>query len=254
MGEQTPRYHRIADDLRLQIESGKLDPGAQLPTEAELSDRYEASRNTVRLALARLTDEGLILSGQGRGSFVRKAHKPAVWNWSQLESRSHHQNSGSMGDQWATIVAESGRQPRQEIQVSIRRPPAEIADRLQMDPESGLTVVRERTRYVDQEPYALADSYFPEDLVRGTPLMLPEDVSAPGGILSSIGLVTVRYEDEIRVRMPTRQEVERLSLPAATPVAIHMRTGYDKDDRPLRVMVTTLPGDRHIIRYDVSAE
>lgn len=254
MVEQTPRYHRIADDLRIQIEDGTLEPGAQLPTEAELCDRYEASRNTVRLALARLTEEGLILSGQGRGSFVRKSHALAVWNWSRLESRSHHQNSGSMGDQWATIVAESGRKPRQEIQVSIRRPPVDIAERLQLDPASGLTVVRERTRFVDQEPYALADSYFPEELVRGTPLMLPEDVSAPGGILASLGLVTERYEDEIRVRMPTRQEVERLSLPAATPVAVHIRTGYDKEGRPLRVMVTTLPGDRHVIRYDVSAE
>jgi DNA-binding GntR family transcriptional regulator len=254
MGEQTPRYHRIADDLRVQIEDGTLEPGAQLPTEAELSERYEASRNTVRLALGRLTEEGLILSGQGRGSFVRKAHKLAVWNWSQLESRSHHQSSGSMGDQWATVVAESGRQPRQDIQVSIRRPPLDVAALLKLDPNTDLTVVRERTRYVDQEPYALADSYFPEELVRGTPLMLPEDVSAPGGVLASIGLITDHYEDEIRVRMPTRQEVERLSLPAATPVAIHTRTGYDKDNRPLRVMVTTLPGDRHVIRYDVSAE
>jgi GntR family transcriptional regulator len=42
--------------------------------------------------------------------------------------------------------------------------------------------------------------------------------------------------------------------PSATPVAVHMRTGYDENDRPLRVMITILPGDRHVIRYDVSAE
>jgi GntR family transcriptional regulator len=65
--EQRPRYHRIADDLRGQIERGELEPGQQLPTEFELVERYEASRNTIRLALRRLTDEGLIIAGQGRG-------------------------------------------------------------------------------------------------------------------------------------------------------------------------------------------
>ncbi|GGQ15768.1 hypothetical protein GCM10010249_38060 [Streptomyces roseolilacinus] len=52
---------------------------------------------------------------------------------------------------------------------------------------------------VDQDPYALADSYFPEESARGTPLMLPEDVWAPGGILAGIGLVQARYCDEITV-------------------------------------------------------
>jgi GntR family transcriptional regulator len=140
------------------------------------------------------------------------------------------------------------------VRVSIRRPPAEVAERLELDPETALTVVRERVRIVDHDPYALADSYFPEELVRGTPLMLPEDVSAPGGVLASVGLVQARYRDEITVRMPTRAEVEKLSLPSATPVAVHMRTGYDENNRPLRVMITILPGDRHVIRYDVSAD
>jgi GntR family transcriptional regulator len=251
--EQRPRYHRIADDLRGQIERGELEAGEQLPTEFELVERYEASRNTVRLALRRLTEEGLIIAGQGRGSFVRRSLTPAIWDWSVLESRARHKSDDN-GDQWASIVAESGRQPRQEVRVSIRRPSAEVAERLQLDADTALTVVRERVRIVDQDPYALADSYFPEELVRGTPLMLPEDVSAPGGVLASVGLVQARYRDEITVRMPTRAEIEKLSLPSATPVAVHMRTGYDANDRPLRVMITILPGDRHVIRYDVSAE
>ncbi|NYI05563.1 GntR family transcriptional regulator [Allostreptomyces psammosilenae] len=253
VGEQTPRYHRIADDLRGQIERGELKPGEQLPTEWVLTEQYSVSRNTVRLALRRLTEEQLIVAGQGRGSFVRKRLPRAVWDWSQLESRSKH-TSDAKGDQWASIVAESGRQPRQEVTVSIRRPPAEVAQQLQLDPETALTVVRERVRLVDNEPYALADSYFPEELVRGTPLMLPEDVSAPGGVLASVGLIQSHYQDEITVRMPTRAETERLSLPTATPVAVHQRTGYDSDGRPLRVMITILPGDRHVIRYDVPAE
>ena len=41
-----PMYRRIAEDLRDKIESGALPRGSQLPTEIELRERYDASRNT----------------------------------------------------------------------------------------------------------------------------------------------------------------------------------------------------------------
>ena len=53
-----PMYRQIAEDLREQIESGKLAPGQQLPTEIELRESYNASRNTVRDAIKWLTTLG----------------------------------------------------------------------------------------------------------------------------------------------------------------------------------------------------
>ncbi len=46
-----PIYRQIADDLRGKIESDEIAHGAQLPTEIELMDQYDASRNTVRDAI-----------------------------------------------------------------------------------------------------------------------------------------------------------------------------------------------------------
>ena len=56
-----PIYLQIADDLRTQIESGRLKPGQQLEPELELRERYGASRNTVRDAVRRLTALGLLV-------------------------------------------------------------------------------------------------------------------------------------------------------------------------------------------------
>ena len=70
MAQNLPMYRHIADDLRTQITTGQLRPNAKLPTEGELSDTYEASRNTVREAIRRLTDEGLLESRPGQGTFV----------------------------------------------------------------------------------------------------------------------------------------------------------------------------------------
>ncbi len=62
---------RIADD----IASGRLMPGARLPTEQEMIDAMGVSRTVIREAVAALRAEGLIATRQGIGSFV--AEQPA---------------------------------------------------------------------------------------------------------------------------------------------------------------------------------
>jgi DNA-binding GntR family transcriptional regulator len=65
------RYAQIAFDLREQIRAGVLAVGAALPSETELRRRYGTSRNTVRNALMLLEREGVIVTLQGKGRFVR---------------------------------------------------------------------------------------------------------------------------------------------------------------------------------------
>lgn len=66
-----PPYRRIADDLRKAIATGKLAPGEKLKSENELKDQYGTTRVTVRKALSLLKADGLLISEQGRGVFVR---------------------------------------------------------------------------------------------------------------------------------------------------------------------------------------
>ena len=68
-----PQYQLIANDLRARIQRRELPPGAQVPTEKELAGTYDCSRNTVRMALAALANEGLISAGRARaGRTVRR--------------------------------------------------------------------------------------------------------------------------------------------------------------------------------------
>jgi len=73
-----PMYRQIAEDLRAQIESGGLKPGQQLPTELELREHYEASRNIVRDATKWLTNLGLVETKPGQGTFVVQKIAPLV--------------------------------------------------------------------------------------------------------------------------------------------------------------------------------
>ncbi|MCM3493721.1 GntR family transcriptional regulator [Paenibacillus lactis] len=74
--EQIPLYQQIANALRAKIESGELQSGDQLPTEAEISKTYNVSRITSKRALTELENEKLIYRIQGKGSFVSTSPPP----------------------------------------------------------------------------------------------------------------------------------------------------------------------------------
>ena len=65
-----PPSERLAADLRQQIESGKLQPGDQLPTVEALAEQYHVSTATVAKALRALREEGLIVTRHGWGTHV----------------------------------------------------------------------------------------------------------------------------------------------------------------------------------------
>ncbi|MEV4072025.1 winged helix-turn-helix domain-containing protein [Nonomuraea fuscirosea] len=67
-----PGYLQIADDLRTQIRTGSLAPGAALPSTAQLCKRYDVSASVVKAAISVLRTEGLIVGQQGKGVFVRE--------------------------------------------------------------------------------------------------------------------------------------------------------------------------------------
>lgn len=76
------RYKQIAEDLVKQISAGKYPVGALLPTELELMESYEASRNTVRSALQQLQVMALVSRKRNRGTTV-EAVPGAVADFSQ---------------------------------------------------------------------------------------------------------------------------------------------------------------------------
>lgn len=72
-----PPYVQVANKLRDAIRTGTLHPGEKLPSGSELASRYGVARMTVQNAIRLLRDEGLVVSRQGSGVFVRsRAERP----------------------------------------------------------------------------------------------------------------------------------------------------------------------------------
>ena len=73
---QQPRYLQLAQTLISEIEEGHYPVGALMPTEFELCDQFGASRFTVREAIKRLVQQGMVSRQAGVGTRVLGLPRP----------------------------------------------------------------------------------------------------------------------------------------------------------------------------------
>ncbi|WP_163509662.1 GntR family transcriptional regulator [Fodinicola acaciae] len=247
--ETGPKYRQIAAWLRTKITRGELRPGQTVPTEKELSDKYGVSRNTVRLALGALTNEGLITGGRGRGRVVRKM-EPLVYY--AHRRRSDELDGVSSTDAFLQQVKSQGHETVQQIEVSIVLANADMAKALEVNVGENV-VVRRRLQIIDGQAWSTSDSYYPLEVVQGSAIMSP--ASIPQGVrklLADMGFEQTHYVDELTVRMPRPPEANRLDIGPGIPVMVHERIGMTANG-PVRWTRTIFPGDRHSIVYEVPA-
>lgn len=69
-------YVQLAEHIAARIRAGDLKPGQRLPPERELAAEYGVAYHTVRGAMRVLREQGLIVSIQGRGTYVKSGEAP----------------------------------------------------------------------------------------------------------------------------------------------------------------------------------
>ena len=246
-----PMYRQIAQDLRQQIRSGALPPGEKLLTEQQLSEKYQASRNTIRDAIKWLTSRDLVETRPGQGTFVTKRPTPFV---TTLSADPETGLGGGEGKAALAEVVQRGRTAFvSEPKVEIRNASGNVRARLRVA-EGTQVVSRHQERYIDDTPWSLQTTFYPMDLViRGAvKLLAPEDIygGAVAYLRETLGLVQVGYRDRILVRWPDEDESRFFGLPDDGRISVVslMRTGYQAGERgpvPFRVTFTVLPADRN---------
>ncbi|OLZ73476.1 GntR family transcriptional regulator [Streptomyces sp. IMTB 2501] len=70
------KHQRISRILAREIRAGHYPADGRLPGEHALAQRFCVSRTTIRAALAELTEEGLITTRTGKGSYIRFDGRP----------------------------------------------------------------------------------------------------------------------------------------------------------------------------------
>lgn len=250
----TPMYREIAEQLRQQIQSGKFAAGAQLPTELELRDQYDASRNTIRDAIKQLMSLGLVETRPGQGTFVVQKIDPFVTTLSGDPKTGY---GGDEGASYLSEVSERDRKPSTSpIQVEIQEASEEVAAGLWI-PVGTEVISRHQKRFVDGTPWSLQTSFYPVEFAdRGAERLRSArniDEGTVEYLRNAIHIQQVGYRDWITVRAPNMSEAEFFKLPPDGRIVVCeiFRTAFDGNEQPMRLTVTVFPADRNQFIIDV---
>jgi GntR family transcriptional regulator len=135
-------HERIAADLRDDIMSGELPPGAKLPSNTHLKTRFDASNATVQKALQLLKDEGLVVGRAGSAVTVRehrqRTMRPASFMAPAPPGEPYR---------WLTEAAKHSASARSALlDVAESRPPADVRAALGLSEDGGSAGLATRGR------------------------------------------------------------------------------------------------------------
>lgn len=211
-----PLYARVQQAIEQEMRSGHWAPPASLPSEQELAQRYGVSRATVRQALQRLADRGLVYRHAGIGSFAL-ARKPAV-TFDRYIS-------------FSDDLSARGHVPGSRLLAVAVVPAADLAAEL-LELSPGTPILRlERLRFADDLPVAYGCSHMRYDLVRG---LEHDDLSARAFSLhrhlkARYGVEFVRSHAILRPTLASAHIGALIEQPPGAPI-FELRTQNYLDD------------------------
>ncbi|TLF77389.1 GntR family transcriptional regulator [Nocardia cyriacigeorgica] len=225
---------RVADILRQQIHTGAF--ADTLPGEQELAAEYQASRNTVREALALLQDEGLI------------ARAPRVGT--KVAARKFDHGLDTLLGLQETFEGHGVIRNEVRAATRISAPPA-VARRLALEPGTRVVYI-ERLRYLGDLPLSLDLTYLApdvgaavldHDLERTDIFVLLEQIS--GQSLGSADLA-------VEALCADPHTAATLDIPAGAALLMLERLTRLEDGTPVDLEYVRLRGDRITMRGSLS--
>jgi GntR family transcriptional regulator len=222
-----PKYAAIAADLEQRIRSGEYQPDQALPSQRELSTRYGVTLMTLRQALGRLEEQGLVEQRHGRGTFVRGIK--AAYSLGSLRSLADDLRAQGLDVDTGVLTFERGRLPD------------EVAQRLGLPAEAaGLRV--ERVRRLGTTPAVHQISWVPEKLAG--PVAAADLTAIPlYDALANAGAVAAGAEERLSPALLDPGLAELLNKPAGWPVFVSERVTFDEAGTPVLLDRATILGE-----------
>jgi GntR family transcriptional regulator len=226
-----PLWAQMQEDLRRRLGTGAFTE--HFPTELELVEQYAVSRHTVREALRRLRDSGVLDSARGRGTWI--AQHPI------------EQPLGSLYSLFQEVEERGMRQRSDVLTLQAERNP-EAAGKLGL-PDDAELVYLERLRWANEEPLAHDRIWLPAELAAP---VLDADFTRGGlygELASRCGVRLTGGRERITAVVPEKAIRSLLAVPRAVACLFIERTGC-LHRRPVEWRTATVRGDRFAVLSD----
>jgi GntR family transcriptional regulator len=203
------RYLRLAVELRELLTSGKYEHGQLLPSESDLASSFAVSRVTVRKALGRLKDEGVVDSRQGFGWFAMVVPlRQSLQTLMTIEAQ----------------IAAAGRRPRRRL---LGFAFVQAPQRVQAVLGAQTVLEVSRLNLADDEPLVRNTAWVPEDLAADISRRDIEQHSLHDLLALKIAGAT----QVITAVTASGLDAELLGVPVGSPILFSRRTTHNTDAR-----------------------
>ncbi len=240
-GRVTPRYQEVADAIIADIAEGQFKIGDMLPTELVLCERFGVSRFTVREALRRLEEAGLVSRRQGSGTIVRATEAyggfvQSVHSVSELlqyppETRLHVARSGIVKLDRRTARQLGWRAGEQRVRISgVRRVSASGA------------------------PICWSDIYLLPDFAGVVELLSKQSLPVSALVERRFGVHARRVAVELFASGTSEELAEPLGVAPGTPALTIIRRYADANDRLFEASISIHPENRFTYYIDLQRE
>jgi GntR family transcriptional regulator len=233
-GEQ-PRYLWLADLIRSTIERGHFADNTALPSERELAEKYEVSRDTVRKTVRLLEERGVLYSEHGRGTFVAPAIVRRMARFVDGFSDDTRARGGVAGQRILAI----------EPAVASMA----MAGLMGVQPGHPLTRVR-RIRLINHQPVGLHDAYLPT--ASGVTIdraALEKSGSLYALLNQHFGLVPTEAVENLSATQAEAEEAELLGVKRGSPLLLCERVTLSERREPIEYcLMKYVPSYRYSTR------
>lgn len=228
-----PLWIQAVNLIMGEITSGVLKPGMRLPPERELCTQLGISRVTLRKALGKLVEDGVLSASHGRGWYVAQAPVNKEWP-NSLESFS--ETAARMGLTASSTVLRAETAPASLDQ----------AEELSIAPGTPIFHL-ERVRRLNDVPIALDVTRVPAGIAPG---LGTADFSVDSlyETLAADGVEPLRADATVEAKGADLALAERLDLGVGMPVLVMRQLVVDRAERPLFVSEISYAGDRYRLR------
>lgn len=221
-----PMYRQLSNIIRTNVENGVYEANQKIPTEMELSKKYNVSRVTVRKALEELVEDGILLRKQGKGTFISEKKTTNI-NYPQTS--------------FADACLLSGKKPTTRLlSYSMEVPTKKIADFFGIEQTEMVIKIR-RIRMADGEPIILEVDYFPESFAFLADEALTDSIAL---ILNRNNIYPIHGETVTTICYASEEESRVLNVDVEQPLLYIRGEIRNEDMRPVQV-------SKQIIRTDL---
>ncbi len=234
-----PLYHQLFLNLRDRLFSGEWKAGDLFLRDSDIEQTYVISRITVRKAMDRLVDEGLVVRYRGKGTYVTAIPIP---DFSQTAYNKSHDFMRVDGEYRMTIIEIKKILVSHHTANLLGVPDNHMVSKLKMVHLSDEVPVAIEEIYVD-------NSKWPD--IFDWKALESETVSS---IYQRRGLKITILKQSVSAVIPTMEPVGHLDLPPGQPALYINRVSYDKDGIPLDFRKIYCRGDRFVLTQDIQPQ